>query len=256
MTFRLDIQTQCVASLEVLKEHARVNAHYPKITQVSPHGRKLAVVGSGPEIRHDLEELRLWKGDIWAINTACGYLGSQGIESTFVTVDPLDVEFVVPGNALVATCCHPNLLKRLKSVTVFDMIETHPDGIPGGCVTATRIPSLAMRLGYLDVSFFGCEGSYEDQDHVTHHNGESQEVIVRAGGKDFRIETGLLVQCQDFVKLFNAFPIFKNRSRGLLKAMIEYPDTWEIVAVSAAMKQHLEEVNGKQGLYEHEYKAA
>lgn len=256
MTFRIDIQTQCVASLAVLAEYASQNAHYPKITQAAPHGRKLAVVGSGPELRQDLEELSLWEGDIWAINTACGYLGAHGIESTFVTVDPLDVEFVVPGEALVSSSCHPNLLRRLKSFRTFDMIETHPDGIPGGCVTATRMPSLAMRLGYLDVSFFGCEGSYESQDHVTHHNGEEQEVIVRAGGRDFRIETGLLVQCQDFVKLFNAFPIFKNRSRGLLKAMIENPDTWEIVAVSAAMKKHLEEVNGQHGLYEHEYKAA
>jgi hypothetical protein len=238
-------------------------AHRPRIKSGSPHGRKLAVVGAGPELVHDLSELSEWVGDIWAINSAGRFLAKHGIRSTFLTVDPLMLPYPLDWvtDALIATCVHPSVFEQIegKPLRVFDLIETHADGIAGGCVTATRAPSLAFRLGYLDVSFFGCEGSYDfsGNDHVDYHNGEAEELIVRAGGKDYRIETGLLVQCEQLMTLFATFPnVFHNRSRGLLRAMIENPDSWEVVGVSAAMKTHLEEVNGKQGLYDIPYRPA
>ena len=254
--FRLDIKVAGCVPIETYCAQAALHQEYPKIKERAWHGRKLAVVGAGPLVVHDLEELRTWDGDIWAINSAARWLHENGVRATLVTIDPLDIPGEFPMmDALVATCCHPNLFQKLegKNVWTFDLIETHPEtGLAGGCTTATRTPALAIKLGYRDVSYFGCEASYDgDRDHIDFHNGEAQEVIVRAGGRDYRAETGLLVQCQDFMQLFTTFPdAFKNRSGGLLKAMIDNPDTWEIVAVSAAMKQHLEEVNGKQGLYE------
>jgi len=259
--FRLDIQTDCVASLETLKAQAALHQDYLRLPQCAPGfraGRKLAVVGAGPLVVHDLEELRAWDGDIWAINSAARWLFENGIDSTLFTIDPLEMPYQFPmSRAIVATCCHPSTFAKLEhaEVRVINLCETHPDGLAGGCTTALRAPALAFNQGYLDVSFFGCEGSYEgERDHVDYHNGESEELVIRAGGRDYRIETGLLVQCQDFVRLFTTFPdVFKNRSGGLLKAMMEHPDTWEVVAVSAAMKAHLERVNGKQGIYEKPY---
>jgi hypothetical protein len=261
--FRIRIETDCIVSREKLQEQAKIQAHRPRVAPVSPHGRKLAVVGAGPELVRDLDALREWDGDIWAINSAGRFLAQHGIRSIFVSIDPLLFPYRLDWveEALIATCCHPGIFEQLegKPLRVFELIETAEDGITGGCVTATRMPSLAMRLGYLDVSFFGCEGSYpfDGNDHVDYHNGEAQELVVRAGGQDYRIETGLLVQCEQLALLFGVFPnVFKNRSRGLLAAMIEHPDTWEVVAVSAAMKAHLEEVNGKLGMYEIPYAPA
>lgn len=262
MPFRLNITTDCVVSLETLKFQATQHQHYSKIDPVPRHGsrpgRRLAVVGAGPLVVHDLEELRAWDGDIWAINSAARWLHENGVDCTLVTIDPLDMPGEFPmARALIATCCHPHLFAKLAhaEVTTFDLAETAPHGIQGGCTTALRSASLAFHLGYLDVSFFGCEGSYEgERDHIDYHNGEAEELVIRADGRDYKIETGLLVQCTDFAKLFGTFSaVFKNRSGGLLKAIMEHPDTWEVVAVSAAMKAHLERVNGQQRLYEAPY---
>ncbi len=262
MPFRLSIEVDCVVPLETLKAQAALHQHYRKIDPTPRHGsqsgRKLAVVGAGPLVVHDLDELRAWDGDIWAINSAARWLHQNGVDCTLITIDPLDMVGVFPmRRALVATCCHPNLFKKLvhADVTTFDLAETVPHGIAGGCTTALRSAALAFHLGYLDVSYFGCEGSYEgERDHVDYHNGEAEELVVRAGGRDYKIETGLLVQCTDFATLFATFPdVFKNRSGGLLKAIMEHPDTWEVVAVSAAMKAHLEKVNGPQGRYDQPY---
>lgn len=259
--FRLKIETDCIVPLETLKAQAAVHQHFPMLERCTPGakaGRKLAVVGAGPLVVHDLEELRAWDGDIWAINSAARWLANNGVACTLVSIDPLELPGDFPvDRALLATCCHPGTFEKLKhaNVTVFNLCETHEDGLAGGCTTALRTPALAFHQGYLDVSYFGCEGSYEgDRDHVDYHNGEAQELIIRAGGKDYRIETGLLVQCQDFATLFATFPdVFKCRSGGLLKAMMEHPDTWSVVAVSAAMKAHLEKVNGQHGIYEKAY---
>lgn len=256
--FRITIQTDCIVSLETLQTQAALHQHYRKVEPAAPHGRKLAVVGAGPLVVNDLDELRTWDGDIWAINSAARWLSSNGVKCTLVSIDPLDMPGEFPcADALIATCCHPALFAKLegRDIRTFDLAETHADGLAGGCTTALRMAGLAFHLGYLDVNFFGCEGSYEgESDHVDYHNGEAQELIVRAGGKDYRIEAGLLVQCQDFAQLFATFPqVFHNRSHGLLRAMMEHPDTWEVVGVSRAMKEHLEQVNGRHGLYEQPY---
>lgn len=210
--------------------------------------RKLAVVGGSPQVIHDIEELRAWNGDIWAINHTADWLASHGIASTLFTVDPVAIDSPVR-KRLLATSCAPEMFTE--DTVAFDMIETHPQGCAGGTSSATRAPWLALSMGYTDVSFFGCEGSYVNNDHVDRNEQVDRQLIVRAGGCDYITRPDYYVQCQEFAKLFAEFGcVFKNRSGGLLKAMLENPDTWEVVAVSPALKAHLEEVNGKQGLYE------
>ena len=247
--FRLELQTDCIVPLPRMQENAE-RCSAPRVQMAPPHGRKLAIVGGGPLVAHDLPELQAWHGDVWGINHTAGWLVENGIDAMMVSVDPQP--WTPPANvrrALLATCADPSVFEQLagKDVKAFDLHETALGGIFGGCTTATRMPILALRMGYTDISFFGCEGSYSgDRDHVDRHNGEAMELIIRAGGNDYRCETGLLIQCQDFAAIFGTFGnFFKNRSGGLLKAMIENPDTWEIVAVSAAMRDHLEKVNGE-----------
>ena len=265
--FRIDIRTECVASMETLSAQAQINANYPRVEESPRHGRKLAVVGGGPQVAKDLDELRAWDGDIWAINYTAQWLSEHGVKATLFSIDPLPMQ-VEAADALLATCCHPDIVKHYQGrVRVFDLCETHPDGITGGIVTAARAPSLSFLMGYLDVSFFGCEGSFEFEqsedgsfkirDHVDRHEAPSAMLVVRAGGQDYCTSPGFLVQCQQLSALFCAFPdVYHNRSHGLVRAMVENPDTWEVVAVSHGLKVHLEEVNGKQGLYDSPYKQA
>jgi hypothetical protein len=261
MPFRIHFNTECAVPLETWKQNAHINAHCPRVKRGEAVGRKLAIVGGSPGVIEDLDELRAWDGDIWAVNYTPAWLLSQGISSTLYTVDagvPDEPLWNSPvRKRLLSTACDP--LMFTEDSRAFDMIETHASGFSGGTTSMTRAPWLALSLGYLDVSFFGCDGSYgmDGSDHIDRHEGSDKELIIRAGGLDYRTRPEFLIQCQELVTLFSEFGvIFKNRSRGLLKAMVDHPETWEIVGVSAAMKQHLEEVNGKQGIYEQPFRSA
>jgi hypothetical protein len=254
MPFRIQFKTDCAIPLSTWVAHAEENAQRPRVTLGVPKGKPLAIVGGSPSIALDLEELRAWPGDIWAINYTANYLHAQGIPCALFTVDPGDP--VDPGpwdspvrKRLLATSCPSSMFTE--DSLAFDMVETHSQGFAGGTSSATRAPWIALSLGYLDVSFFGCDCSYETQDHADRHEGSERELIIRAGGQDYRTRPDFLVQCEEFAKLFTEFgSVFKNRSRGLVRAMLENPDTWEVVGVSPAMKAHLEEHNGRSGLYD------
>lgn len=252
--FRLDIKADGPMPREELVRVAQLNAHQPRIVPQKPHGRKLAIVGGGPLVVHDLPELRAWDGDVWGINFTADWLNENGVRATLFTVDPGPFESKAP-DAILATVCAPMLFAQFEGrVRCFDMLQTHPEGLSGGSFSSTCAAAVSLRMGYADVSFFGCEGSYEERDHVDRHEGRTDELIVRAGGKDYRTIPPYLIQCEELKQLFYFDGVYHNRSGGLLKAMIENPDTWEVVAVSASMKQHLEQMNGHHGLYEEPYR--
>jgi hypothetical protein len=244
--FRLKIKGECVASIEQLKENARRNAHQPRFER-----RRLAVVGGGPLLINHLDELRSWSGDIWAINRTAQWLKEQGIRATLFTIDPTFMN-IDCDDRLLASACHPDMF--VGNCQAFDLIETHPDGFAGGQSSATRAPHIALKMGYTHVSFFGCEGSFDEATHVDRDERPPHVMVIRAGAKDFKVTPDMLLQCEELSTLIRTFDgIFHCRSGGLLQAMIDHPDTWEVVAVSGAFKEHLESINGKHGLYEATY---
>lgn len=247
--FRIEVKGECVASLEQLRENARRNAHHPRVSR-----RKLAVVGGGPLVVHSLDELRSWDGDIWAINRTAQWLKERGIRSTLFTIDPLYMDIDCE-DRLLASACHPDMFTG--NCRMFDLSETHSDGISGGQSSAVRAPLLALRMGYTEINFFGCEGSFSDATHADRDEKPEHVMIVRAGGHDYKITPDMLLQCQELSTLITTFNgVMRNRSGGMLKAMIENPDTWEVVGVSAGLKAHLEQLNGKQGLYDEPFRPA
>ncbi len=254
MPFRLDIRATSVRPLDVWQANAAASSGRRLLTKElrMNNGRKLAVVGGGPLVVDHLAELRAWEGDIWGINQTASWLRSHGIEATLFSIDPMFFEVGDIRSAILATSCDPGVVAAVADVLCFNPIEVHPDGFPGGCSSATRVPSVAMHMGYFDVTFFGCEGSYGDSTHIYKNDGpETVQLIVRAGDRDYKTCSQFMIQCQELAQLISSFPaIYRSQCGGLLDAMIANPDTWEVVAVSAAMKEHLEQVNGKQGLYE------
>jgi len=255
MTFRLEIIPTCVEPLERLKEFALTCADFPKLPKKEPHGGKLAVVGGGPSVIDYLDELRAWDGEIWAINATAKWLKNHGIKSKFITVDPgvLPKE-TVDGveEAYLATLCNPQLRGLFPKVSFFDMYETNPEGITGGTTTASRSLSLAIHQGFYDITLYGCEGSFTiGQDHVDRNEMRPEMAIVQAGNEQFVTYLDYLMQTETLANMIRLAPnVFKQRSGGLLEAMIDHFDTWAIVAVSESLKQSLEEVNGPQRLFE------
>lgn len=251
---RLTFRSDSDVPREVWASQAEINSHHPRIVPCAPHGRKLAIVGGGPLVLEDVPELQAWDGDIWGINYMPDWLKERGVEATLFTADPMPF----PSQAakrIIAVSCHPSLFEG--DVRTFEIHGVRDvNGFPGGTASVTCAPIVALKLGYTDVSFFGCEGSFpfEGMDHVDRHEAaDTHQFIVRAGGKDYLTRPSYYMQCEELVTLCTSFPnIYHNRSRGLLRAMLEYPDTWEVVAVSGPLKAHLDEVNGN-GMWEGQY---
>jgi len=255
MTFRLEIISNCVEPLERLKEYALTCAGLSRLTKKEPHNGKLAIVGGGPSVIPLLDELRAWDGEIWAINMTAAWLKERGITAKFITVDPgLFKPHQVVGveEAYLATACHPEVRNLFPKVSFFDLYETDPNGITGGTTTASRALSLAIHQGFYDITLYGCEGSFTiGQDHVDRNDMNPEMVVIQAGDEHFVTYLGYMTQCDTLSNMIRLAPnVFKQRSGGLLEAMIKHHDTWAIVAVSEALKAHLEEVNGPRGLFE------
>lgn len=250
--FRLTfIPVGCVSE-PVITAQVAANMGRRLVEHCAPHGRPLAIVGGGPSVLDVLDELKAWPGDIWAINNTAAWLAKHGIRSTLLSVDPDNFEFDKTGvaDALLASCCHPKAFDGL-NVSMFHMIEHDPSGVAGGTSTASRAPALALRMGYFDMTFFGCEGSFVEADHVDRDEQKPEQLIIRAGA-DYKTTPPLLLQCECLSDLIREFPCFHEKSGGLLRAMVKHPD-WEVVAVSGALKQNLIETNGDIGLYESKY---
>lgn len=221
----------------------------PLVQAVPVHERKLAIIGGGPSVQSKLHRLRRWDGDIWAINATVGYLQRKGIKSTLVTVDPkvLDAadfnEHLGAQDALLGACCDPALFRAYAGkVRAF---YTRPNAqapfvASGANTTVTRLPLVAHNLGYKDVTFFGCEGSYRDTSHVGENRRGDKRLYILAGGVRYCTEPYMLVQDQWLADLIARFPAnCKEESGGLLRAMIRHPD-WTVIGVSDSMKNHLE----------------
>lgn len=253
--FRIEIRPAGLIAYEEVKARAAMNQWGGvEVVKATPlHDRKLAVCGGGPLLVHDLDELRAWDGEIWAINHTAAWLGKQGVRATFVSVDPILYNVEPVEDALISLTCDMRLFQAFegKRVRAFEIFEVNEEVTLGGTSTVTRIPSLAMRLGFKEVHFFGCEGSYDAQTHVDRNADEPYVVVVRAGGRDYKAEMALYLQCRELAAMFRAFPnVYHNRSGGLVRAMVEHPDTWEVVGVSTKMKELLEAENGQHGMYE------
>lgn len=233
-----------------LLDNVRANSCYPTVERAPPHSRPLAIVGSGPSLAQSVELLKTWPGDIWSINLAGAWLARHGVSSTLYSVDAsADPDNMSPPStvlgAIFSSWCAPYVVGRYPDVRVFHMRPVVPDGILGGTTSAVSAPLLALRLGYQSVTFFGCESSYIDSDHVDRHERRPDEMVVRANGKSYRTQPPLYIQAQELSRIIREFPqVFNEQSKGLLRAMIE-DDEWEVTQVSPSLAAHFAEVNEK-----------
>lgn len=253
---RLNIETQCVVPLDQLIRNAATCYGLERIEKRERHDGRLAIAGGGLSLVDALHDLASFD-EVWAINSTAAWLLERGIDCTMITVDPNPPEeFNLCGveKALLATLCDPRLRAALPGAQLFDMLETCPGGVPGGTTTAQRAVALALRQGFFDVTFFGCEGSFAvGADHVDRTDAPQEMIVVRADGRDHVTVLEFLLQSQKLAEVIRMAPqVFKERSGGLLRAMCA-DDDWDIVAVSGPMKEHLERVNGRHGFYEAPY---
>jgi len=188
----------------------------------------VSIVGSGPSIKDSYKEL---KGDVFAINSAIGFLLDKGIVPKWAMLwdaSPLVAQFARPHKGisyLVAARCHPSVFRRLKNQKIYSwfaggdhnineyMIEKqlYDPVVNGGSAGVTRAMYLATALGYSHLHIFGGDSSYND-DGETHINGslvEEKDIIVWIGKEEgkqaFRTTPEWCSQVNEFRDIYHLF---------------------------------------------------
>lgn len=242
--FRIEFKAQNCVSLEEFQANVAyaLSAGLPLISAQSPHSRRLAIVGGGPSILSRLDELRGYD-DVWGINQTASYLVSQGIEATVFSVDSdACLADMVSGvtRGLLAVNCSPQAMRLIPDLRCFHTESNGDFRALVGPSSATRATTVALWLGFRDVTYYGCEGSYGPQSHAYRDDGSKYQLVVRAGGVDYVTQPDYMVQCESLAAICTEFKdIFRQKSGGLLGAMIEHPETWEVVAISAGLAEKL-----------------
>jgi hypothetical protein len=189
----------------------------------------LAVVGGGHSVLRALDELRAWPGDVWACGSAFHFCVAQGIRATFFCIDP-QPETAPLGrgakHAIVCTSMDPAMFEELKDakVEIFDLIREEGK-MNHWATTATSAPMLAVQMGYRDVSFFGCESSFEQDTHAYRHEQTPEQILVACNGQSFLSHPAYFMQAEYLSAVIRTAPhIFHDRSGGLLAGLIADPD--------------------------------
>ena len=239
------LDTQCVSYATAEERRANMAASlargYPVVTKLPANGKSLAIVGGGPSVADDLEELRNFKGEIWAVNGSLDWLMGHGIKADgYVMSDAHETRMVryLHGNIdttyYIASMCHPSVFEALEGKNVIlwhvgdrDLLPPKGQGwIPGGPTVMTRAPVLAHALGYRDVHLYGVDSSNEGNRHHVYSTAEGEdEVAVELDGVIYR--TGLVYVHQvAFLQFILAYfnsqgSKFTVHGRGLGPAMMK-----------------------------------
>lgn len=244
MPFRLDFDCLGSASEEVLRNNAAASAHVKRVERQPLHDRPLAIVGGGPSIKKCLDEIINWPGDVWGINQTASWLVAQGRkDAVLFSCDPNPIISMWSEGverALLADSCDPKSFAAFENVLAFEL-----DEVIGGPATATRAPLLALKLGYKQIVFFGCEGHLEEYTHAYRDEKAlgiyDYQILIKAGDSIYRTTPQFYMTTVNLVTLISEFPSFMSeKSGGLLRAMIAHNDTWEVIGYSEALKNQID----------------
>lgn len=229
------VQFQTVGS--VSDEKLELNTAYSKSLNLpapKATAKKLAVVGGGDSARSD--QLQQFDGEVWGVNGAARFCNERGIPATLYSISPLpahDRDLQGITRAVLSYECDPSTFDRLAGTELyaFDRDEYGP-------TSACAIPALAYAAGFKEVHFFGCEGNYSQHStHIYENTPNNSDMIVRVCGADYRTNVGYFLQSQLLAHVIREAPDYcKDRSCGLLGALIADPEGWDVLTLPCEMK--------------------
>lgn len=244
---KLTINCKPVIPSEEIAENVRRAAARGLPFVVEKERPPLAVVGGGHSIKYSLEEVRAFPGDKWIIGSSFKWWAEQGVEGTFFSVHPTKAALNnIAGvkRALLSTTTHPLVIDALLAqgarVELFNLVQD--DGtVAHGSTTATCAPILAARMGYRDVTFFGCDSNYHGSTHAYMSVADPYLMRVKCEGREFMTGAEFLMQAEFLAEMINAAPhVFKERSAGLLGALVRTKNDYDVLAISKTLNDSAE----------------
>jgi hypothetical protein len=205
----------------------------PKVGDLPPVRKPLALVGGGPSVKDHAEELRNWPGDVWAINGAWKWCRDNGVKATFYTIDPSPViadDIDGPTDAILGSACDPLAFDKVSgSIQVFPLGE-----IPSGSTSACTSIMIAALCGYTHVDLFGCDSSFTSTSTHVYAGcspGETR-LLVECGGEKYLTCPQMIMQAEYLAEVVNGVPDYVTiRSGGLLPALVKHGE-WDALKAS------------------------
>lgn len=186
----------------------------------------VCIVGGGPSLLDDLDELKLRKKNgqkIWAMNGCAKFLLENGIDvDAQIILDgrPENKEFIVPVNHYyIASQCDKSVIDEVKgrNVTLFHantegVLESIPDNnkplhlISGGSTVGLNTMAIAYTQGYRDIHLFGFDSSYSEGHHAYKQslNDADSVMDVTVEGESFKASPWMVAQVNQFQELAHA----------------------------------------------------
>lgn len=212
--------------------------------KVGAAAHSLAVVGGSPDVADYLDELRVWDGDIFAINDTWQYLKDNGIDSILYTIDPVMQAPKGVERAVLGDCVSPSLIRDLEGADI-TLVKTGTDAILNFSTSAGTVPMFACWMGYKHVTFYGCGSSYGKETHAYKKPKHTTVLWVRCGGEEYRTSPNMLMQAEEMSQMLREFPAYLSvRGGGLLTALVEHGD-YDVTHISADIQQALEDAQAK-----------
>lgn len=252
----MEIEVFCITPDEELFAHIRENCAATKrwAKTIPAHDGAAVLVGGGPSLRRKIENIRARQDNgqkVFALNGAAKFLNENGILPDYqVLLDPqpLLAEYIAPAkDYLVASQCHPSILKALPDATLWHLAsegveEQIPDFdedfclVGGGLSVGLSAMCVAYSMGYRKLHIYGYDSSFEeDEGHAyptpdfsaktVHKRLDAGTVLAKCAGKVFHTTLGLYKQAEMFHKvsgdLIDMGTLLTVECDGLLRAMVD-----------------------------------
>ena len=227
------------------QEQLESNAKYseslglPSIEQFEAVG-PLAIVGGGPSINNYKYTLQSWPGNVWAINRTYKWCKDNHINAVFFSFDPNpSVEEMVVGaeQAILGDRVDTSVYERLQGKRIW-----RGEGNLGGTTSVGAAIISGFKCGFESVTLFGCESSYQPyQSHAYAHFEPSDELVIWVDGMHFITSPQMLMAAIELSQMIKSNPHFmRERSGGLLRAMLESPTDYQIVGCTQSFQDKID----------------
>lgn len=238
----LTVKANCILDDEGLFEHIRL-ALERKLPLVL--GGRIALVGSGPSVKGELEsirKLREQKVPIVAIKDAHDWL----IENDFIpdyalAVDPQEHRWACfrkkhPAvKYLIASQCHPAMFEHLKDMDVqlwhlyIKEGQTYPPDsmlVTGGTTSGLRALTLFYSMGYRKFELFGYDSCLQENElrmDGTTFDKPPIEIFIGERKRRFLTTPEMAAQAGEFQTLFRVLHDveIKSHGHGVITAILE-----------------------------------
>lgn len=168
----------------------------------------IALVGGGPSVRHQVEEIKKFR-TIIACGSSHDWLLTQGIIPTYSTIcdpDPISINYLrlkhLEVKYLIASACDPKIFEYLKDCPIvlwhchsddyvgkIEELDPGYQAIGGGCTIGLRSVSIAVTLGYKNIHFFGFDSCLSDKESYAYNLSTQEEKDSQ--GEAYQLKLGM-----------------------------------------------------------------